>query len=396
MSLDLKNITKIYGPRPASALERFRDGADRDTLLRETGHTLALNNVSLSIPEARTTVIMGLSGSGKSTLVRIINRLIDPTAGEVLLDGTDLITLDPEELKAVRRERITMVFQHFALLPHRTVLSNVSYGLQIKGMKRAERDAQAAEWIKLVGLEGYERSRPGELSGGMRQRVGLARALAVNGDILLMDEPFSALDPLTRRDMQDLLVQLQDRLKKTIVFITHDLDEALTLGDSIAMLKDGEIVQTGTPRDFLLSPRPGYVADFMRDANRLRGLRASNVMMDAPVVIQDTERPFSVLRKARAAESDIVYVVDSRGRPRGVVTADAARAAASATTGTAAGIMDRLPVISPDATLDEVVQPLMATPHPLPVAKMGLSGPQGPLLGIVSRNSLLAALALEH
>ncbi len=268
--IELEHLTTIFGPRPGRVLERVRGGAGKAALLAETGHTLALNDVSVEIEAGEIFVVMGLSGSGKSTLVRHINRLIDPTAGRVRIDGVEVLALDNRALEGFRRRSVAMVFQHFGLLPHRSVIENVAYGLEVRGEPRAQREAKAAEWIGRVGLQGYERQLPSGLSGGMQQRVGLARALAVETPILLMDEPFSALDPLTRAELQDELIELQQGHGRTIVFVTHDLDEAVRLGDRIAILRDGVVVQTGTPDDILERPADGHVRAFVGAVHRPR------------------------------------------------------------------------------------------------------------------------------
>jgi len=256
-------VYKIFGTSPAAALARVRAGLGKAALQAECGHTLALDDVTLAIERGEVFAVMGLSGSGKSTLVRLVNRLIEPTAGTVTVDGTDITALSPDALRTFRREKVSMVLQGFALLPHRPVLENVAFGLEIRGLPRAERERIARAAIADAGLEGQEARYPAELSGGMRQRVGLARALAAGTEILLMDEPFGALDPLTRREMQDHLIGLQRRFHKTIVFITHDLDEALRLGDRIAILNEGRVVQIGRGREILEQPADDYVARFV-------------------------------------------------------------------------------------------------------------------------------------
>ena len=245
--ISVRNIFKIFGPTPDKVLPRAVAGQSKAEILADTGHTLGIKGVSLEIQKGEIFVIMGLSGSGKSTLIRHFNRLIEPTAGQILIDDEDVVAMSEKQLNQLRRNKVSMVFQKFALLPHKTVLENVAYGLHIRGEDKKESISKAKHWIEQVGLEGYEKQYPTQLSGGMQQRVGLARALATDSDVLLMDEAFSALDPLIRNDMQEQLIQLQKRLKKTIVFITHDLDEALRLGDHIAILKDGELRQVGTP-----------------------------------------------------------------------------------------------------------------------------------------------------
>ena len=261
--VELKLLTKLFGAREKEAVTLVEQGADKATILARTGCSLALRRVSLDVEEGEIFVLIGLSGSGKSTLIRHINRLIDPTAGEVLVDGRNVLGFNAEALRDYRRRSVSMVFQGFGLMPHRSVLDNVAFGLLARGEDRKTAHEKARGWIETVGLSGYEQQRPDGLSGGMRQRVGLARALAVDTGIVLMDEAFSALDPLTRADMQDLLLDLQARLKKTVLFVTHDIDEAVRLGNRIAVMRDGEVVQIGTPRDILDSPADDYVRRFV-------------------------------------------------------------------------------------------------------------------------------------
>lgn len=276
--IEIKSLYKIFGSDPAAMMEKVRDGMTKERLNDEYNHVLGLNNINLEIPEQGIQVVMGLSGSGKSTLIRHINRLIEPTSGEVWIDGVNVLSMSESELRDFRRQRASMVFQKFALLPHRTVLENTQYGLEIQGMSDKEARERACHWIERVGLAGYEENYPGQLSGGMQQRVGLARALATDADILLMDEAFSALDPLIRTDMQNILLDLQSELKKTIVFITHDLEEALRIGDRIAILRDGRVIQQGTPQQIVLKPKDDYIADFTRDINRGRVIRLKTIM----------------------------------------------------------------------------------------------------------------------
>ncbi|MAV82867.1 MAG: glycine/betaine ABC transporter [Pelagibacteraceae bacterium] len=285
--IEIKKLYKIFGPKPLPLVEKVNNGIGKDELLEKHKHVLGLNNINLGIPEQSLQVIMGLSGSGKSTLIRHINRLIEPTAGEMIVDGQDVLTLSQNDLLEFRKNKTAMVFQKFALLPHKTVLQNVSFGLYIKRVEPAEAEKKAMHWIERVGLLGFEHRYPQQLSGGMQQRVGLARALANDPDILLMDEAFSALDPLIRKDMQDILLEIQSELKKTVVFITHDLDEALKLGDSIAILKDGSMDQEGNAVDILLSPKTEYVRKFVEDVNRSRVLKAKNIMQNASDIAKD-------------------------------------------------------------------------------------------------------------
>jgi len=276
--IEINNIYKIFGNNPDSVMDMVKGGATKDEVLEQTGHTVGLDNVSLNIEEGETFVCMGLSGSGKSTLIRHLNRLIDPTAGEILIDGENVMSLNPEQLIDFRRHKMSMVFQRFGLFPHKTVMQNVGYGLEMQGKSEDERDKIAMEKIEAVGLNGFENQFPNQLSGGMQQRVGLARALATNSDIMLMDEAFSALDPLIRSDMQKQLMDLQSELKKTIVFITHDLDESLRLGDHIGILNAGKLVQVGTPVDIIMNPADDYVKAFVKDVNRAKVIKAKIIM----------------------------------------------------------------------------------------------------------------------
>nr|WP_202121847.1 glycine betaine/L-proline ABC transporter ATP-binding protein [Streptomyces sp. BA2] len=281
--MQAEHLYKVFGRRPADAVEKLRHGTDREEL-RAEGTTAAVIDASFTVEPGQIFVVMGLSGSGKSTLLRMLNGLSEPTAGQVLFDGQDLTGLSARELREVRSKKISMVFQHFALFPHRSVLENAGYGLEVQGVPRAEREERATVALELAGLKGWEKSWPDELSGGMQQRVGLARALATDADLLLMDESFSALDPLIRRDMQDQLLELQKRLKKTIVFITHDLNEAMRLGDQIAVMRDGEIVQIGNAEDILVTPANDYVAAFTQDVDRSRVLTAGAIMAEPETV----------------------------------------------------------------------------------------------------------------
>jgi len=278
IKVSIKNLYKIFGPKGEDMVPKVEDGATKASLLADHKHVLGLNNVNIDIPARRIQVIMGLSGSGKSTLIRHLNRLIEPTAGQVLIDGVDVLAMSDAELRDFRRNKMSMVFQKFALLPHRTVMDNVCYGLKIKGVDKAEMVERSQRWIDRVGLAGFENNYPAQLSGGMQQRVGLARALATDAEILLMDEAFSALDPLIRKDMQEILLDLQQELHKTIIFITHDLDEALHIGDNIVILRDGAVIQQGTPQEIVLDPADDYVRDFIKDINRARVLDVKSVM----------------------------------------------------------------------------------------------------------------------
>ena len=278
--IEIKNVYKIFGNNPQSVMPMVKEGANKEEVLEKTGHTVGLDNVSLNIEEGETFVCMGLSGSGKSTLIRHLNRLIDPTDGEILVEGSNVMSFNKDELIDFRRHKMSMVFQRFGLFPHKTVIQNVGYGLEMQGKPEDERDRTAMEKIEAVGLNGFENQFPNQLSGGMQQRVGLARALATDSDIMLMDEAFSALDPLIRSDMQKQLSDLQSELKKTIVFITHDLDESLRLGDHIGILNAGKLVQVGTPVDIIMNPADDYVKAFVKDVNRAKVIKAKVIMKD--------------------------------------------------------------------------------------------------------------------
>jgi len=290
--IKIEALYKIFGKNPKEAMEHVKNGIDKDELLEKYNHVLGLKDINLNIREKSIQVVMGLSGSGKSTLIRHINRLIEPTSGKITVDMTDVMSYDKNALRNFRRQKTAMVFQRFALMPHMTVIKNVSLGLEMQGIDPKEIEKRALHWIQKVGLSGYEERYPQHLSGGMQQRVGLARALANDSDILLMDEPFSALDPLIRKDVQEILLEIQSELNKTVVFITHDLDEALKLGDRIAILKDGEMDQEGLPVDILLNPGTEYVRKFVEDVNRSRVLRAKHIMQKVNGI--DLSRAFVV------------------------------------------------------------------------------------------------------
>ncbi|MDR0810323.1 MAG: glycine betaine/L-proline ABC transporter ATP-binding protein [Gemmobacter sp.] len=333
IGIEIRSLYKIFGPEAAVLMPKVRDGMTKAELNERHGHVLGLNNINLTMPAGRIQVIMGLSGSGKSTLIRHVNRLIDPTAGEVLAGGADVVKMPPEALREFRRHKTAMVFQKFALLPNRTVLENTAYGLEIQGIDRGRRTDTAMRWIERVGLKGFEKKYPNQLSGGMQQRVGLARALSNDAPILLMDEAYSALDPLIRVDMQTVLLDLQKEIRKTVVFITHDLDEALRLGDAIAILRDGEIIQQGSSQDIVLRPADAYIESFVREVNRGRVIRADAAMEpvsgEAPEVsvtgdasLEDVARLMADRRVTR------VTVIDpASGGPVGMLAMESVMAA---------------------------------------------------------------------
>ena len=327
-AIEVRNLYKIFGPRGGDYVDAVKNGLGKAELNEKYGHVLGLRDINISMPAGGIMVVMGLSGSGKSTLIRHINRLIDPTAGEVLYDGVDVCRMNENDLREFRRHKTAMVFQKFALLPHRTVLENTVYGLEIQGVAAAEREKRAKQWIARVGLSGFENHYPNQLSGGMQQRVGLARALTNDADILLMDEAYSALDPLIRVDMQTVLLDLQKELKKTVVFITHDLDEALRLGDKIAILRDGMVVQQGTGQEIVLNPADEYITAFVKEVNRGRVVNIETIM--APLSGNPEGMPLAkgtvlemAARAMTSANQTLAHVVDETGRPIGAISLNA-------------------------------------------------------------------------
>ncbi len=386
--IQIEGLYKVFGRDPASVMPLVHEGRSKDDILAETGHTLGLKNINLTINTGEIFVIMGLSGSGKSTLIRHFNRLIDPTEGVIRVENTDVMQLSPKALENFRRHKMSMVFQRFGLMPHRSVIDNVSYGLSIQGVDKSIRLEKAKTWLETVGLAGYEEQYPSQLSGGQQQRVGLARALCTDAEILLMDEAFSALDPLIRSEMQDQLIELQDKLHKTIIFITHDLDEALRIGDRIAILKDGEMVQQGTPDEILLNPATDYVEAFVKDVNRARALTVETVMKPpSRRITADTIG--EALLQMKAIKGDYAYYVTDDGY-QGIVTQEALEAAYEP--GDAAQqfdeeILEDLTAISPDALLETVIPETLEADYSLPVVDE-----EGNLKGELSKRSLAQVL----
>ncbi|MFE6236740.1 glycine betaine/L-proline ABC transporter ATP-binding protein [Cellulosimicrobium sp. NPDC057862] len=386
VAVSVRDVYKVFGRRPVEAIRRLEQGASRDDV-KALG-TAAVIDASFEVRRGEIFVVMGLSGSGKSTLIRMLNGLWKPTAGHVVVGGTDLAATDAKQLRALRRRSVSMVFQHFALLPHRTVLDNAAYPLEIQGVGKAERREKARTALDLVGLGGWEDSLPSQLSGGMRQRVGLARALAADTDVLLMDEAFSALDPLIRREMQEQLLDLQQRLGKTIVFITHDLNEAMHLGDRIAVMRDGRIVQIGTAEQILSDPANDYVAQFVADVDRTRVLTASSVMVRPAVVVPVSGGPRQASRAMREAQVSAAYVVDRQRVLHGVVRDDDAVAALKAGQESIADLVhDGVAPVSPDTPLAEIFAPAAESSLPVPVTDA-----EGRLVGVVPRVTLLEAM----
>ncbi|WP_017378697.1 quaternary amine ABC transporter ATP-binding protein [Paenisporosarcina sp. TG-14] len=388
--IEVRGATKIFGKNSKRAAQQLKEGKSKNEILKDTGATVGVNNATFDVYEGEIFVIMGLSGSGKSTLVRLLNRLIDPTMGHILLDGDDIVQMNKEQLREVRRNKISMVFQNFALLPHKTIAENAEYGLEIQGVAKIDRQSKAKESLKLVGLAGYEDQYPHQLSGGMKQRVGLARALANDPDILLMDEAFSALDPLIRKDMQNELLQLHHDMGKTIIFITHDLDEALRIGDRIALMKDGEIVQIGTPEEILMSPSNDYVERFVEDVDLSKVLTAGHVMLKADTVKVD-RGPRVALRLMKQLGISSIYVVNNSNRLLGAVTAVDALAASNTEKSLEEIIITDLPKVSSDTVLTELFDVVSTATIPVAV----ISDDQK-LQGILIRGPLIGALSGDN
>lgn len=385
-ALEVERAYKVFGRRPKEAVKRLRNGASREEV-RPFG-TAAVIDASFDVKVGEIFVVMGLSGSGKSTLIRLLNGLGDTTDGSIKIFGDEIVGMSAAELRDIRRERMSMVFQHFALLPHRSVLDNAAYGLEIKGVPVQERRARAQVWLERVGLTGWEESLPSALSGGMQQRVGIARAFAAETDILLMDEAFSALDPLIRREMQELLVELQQELGKTIVFITHDLNEAMFLGDRIAVMRDGRIQQQGTPNDILTDPANDYVAQFVQDVDRARVLTAGDVMEPPRAVIPASGGPRTALRMMRDLQTSACFVTTSGRKLLGVVRdKDMLRLVRDGGTNIEAALKPTPSIVSPEQYIAELFE--LAVESPLPVAVVD---EQERLIGVVPRVTLLASL----
>ncbi len=390
--IEFRHLYKIFGHKPQNALSKLKEHPDDRESLLKTGHTAALRDITFSIERGETFVVMGLSGSGKSTLVRCLNRLIEPTAGEILVDGQDVLALNNDELRELRRQKMSMVFQRFALLPHRTVLENMAYGLEIQGLPKEERKERAMQWVDTVGLGGWENSYPRQLSGGMQQRVGIGRALCTDSEILLMDEPFSALDPLIRREMQDELLALEGRIHKTTVFITHDLDEALRLGDRIAILKDGLLIQVGTPEEILSNPADDYVSDFTRDVNRIRVLSAGNVMITPRPLVIDRSGPRAALEFMQKEGLSSVFVTNRDMKLEGLLALDEAIEAAKKGVKNVRDLLYRqeIQTTTVDTGLEDLLPAAIASRWPLAVVD-----DQNVLLGVIPRVAVLSALANE-
>lgn len=389
--IEIKNLTKIFGKNTNEGLKRLKKGQTKEEIFKETGMTVGVNQVDLDINEGELFVIMGLSGSGKSTLIRMLNRLIEPTSGDILIDGVNITNLNKAELRDVRRQKIAMVFQSFALFPHMTIAENTAYGLEIQGLPEEDRLRKAKEALELVNLAGYEDQYPNQLSGGMQQRVGLARALAADTDIILMDEAFSALDPLIRKEMQDELEKLQAKMGKTIVFITHDLNEALKLGDHIALMRDGKIVQVGTPEEILMNPANTFVERFVEDVDVSKILSAENIMIQPETIDVRRHGPRVALERMKQAGISSIYVVNEKNELQGIVTADAAAQGIKDHIVDIRSIMETdIPRVDEDCPLTEIIEKIYDIKVPIAVTD------QKVLKGIIIRGTVLAALSKEE
>ena len=388
--IEVKNLTKVFGKNTKQAIQLLDKGLKKEEILKETGATVGVNRASFSVEEGEIFVIMGLSGSGKSTLVRLINRLIEPTQGNIYIDGEDLSTMNTASLRNVRREKLSMVFQNFGLFPHRTVLENAAFGLEIQKVDKAKRNEKAKEALELVGLGNYLDQYPGQLSGGMQQRVGLARALANDPKVLLMDEAFSALDPLIRKGMQDELIELQSKMKKTILFITHDLDEALRLGDRIALMKDGNIVQIGTPEEILVNPANDYVEKFVEDIDKSKVLTAQHIMKRPETVQIEKHGPRVALERMREEGLSSILITDKNKKLQGYVTADDALTATKQDISHLKEVLKTdIPKVEKDTALHDIFSIIYDSTTPVAVVE------DGKLLGIIVRGAVIAALAGE-
>lgn len=386
VKVQVKHLTKVFGKKHQAALSMVQEQRPKNEILEKTGATVGVYNANFEVNEGEIFVIMGLSGSGKSTLIRLINRLIEPTSGDIYIDGQDIAKMDKEELRDVRRHKMSMVFQNFGLYPHRTILENTQLGLELRGISKEERVAKAEKALENSGLLSFKDQYPDQLSGGMQQRVGLARALANDPEILLMDEAFSALDPLIRREMQDELLDLQANVQKTIIFITHDLNEALRLGDRIALMKDGQIMQIGTGEEILTNPANDYVREFVEDVDRARVLTAQNIMVPAITTNVDIDGPNVALSKMRSEEVSMLMAVDRQRRLVGTLTADEAVTARKEQRALREVMNQDVITVTKDTLVSELFPLIYDSPTPLAVVE------NEKLLGVIIRGSVIESL----
>lgn len=385
--IKIENVSKIFGSKPKSVIPMVEKGMSKKEILEKTNHTVGVYNASMEINKGEIFVIMGLSGSGKSTLIRCFNLLNKPTSGAIHVDGEDIVRYNSSQLKKFRQDKIAMVFQHFGLFSHRTVLANVEYGLEIKNVSKEERREIALKNIEIVGLKGYEDKYPGELSGGMQQRVGLARALANDPDILLMDEPFSALDPLIRREMQLELLDLQDKLQKTIVFITHDINEAFKLGDRVAVMKDGVVEQIGTPEEIIETPANDYISEFIKDIDRSKVLQAEHVMIKSSALVSLKDGLQVAVKEMQKNGISSVFVVNKHRQLQGIVTIDDAIDGIKEKKTLTDIIREDIFTVTKDEYIQDIIPKALETKFPLAVVDEDQR-----LIGIILRVHVLSSL----
>ena len=386
--LEVKHLTKIFGKRQKQALEMVQQAKSKTEILEKTGATVGVYDVNFEVQTGEIFVIMGLSGSGKSTLIRLLNRLIDPTSGDIYIDGQDVAKMSEEELRDVRRHKLNMVFQNFGLFPHRTILENTEFGLEVRGVDKEERTRLAEQALDNAGLLSFKDQYPDQLSGGMQQRVGLARALANNPDILLMDEAFSALDPLIRREMQDELLDLQAEHERTIIFITHDLNEALRIGDRIAIMADGQIMQIGTGEEILTNPANDFVREFVEDVDRSKVLTAQNIMTTPLTTNIDIDGPTVALNRMKKEEVSMLLAVDRKRHLKGSLTAEAARDARKQHQALAEVIDKNVRKVTQETLITDIFPLIYDSPAPLAVVD-----DKDKLVGVIIKGRVIEALA---
>ena len=386
--LEVKHLTKIFGKRQKQALEMVQQAKSKTEILEKTGATVGVYDVNFEVQIGEIFVIMGLSGSGKSTLIRLLNRLIDPTSGDIYIDGQDVAKMNEEELRDVRRHKLNMVFQNFGLFPHRTILENTEFGLEVRGVDKEERTRLAEQALDNAGLLSFKDQYPDQLSGGMQQRVGLARALANNPDILLMDEAFSALDPLIRREMQDELLDLQAEHERTIIFITHDLNEALRIGDRIAIMADGQIMQIGTGEEILTNPANDFVREFVEDVDRSKVLTAQNIMTTPLTTNIDIDGPTVALKRMKKEEVSMLLAVDRKRHLKGSLTAEAARDARKQHQALAEVIDKNVRKVTQETLITDIFPLIYDSPAPLAVVD-----DKDKLVGVIIKGRVIEALA---
>ena len=387
--LSVRNLRKFFGINRSSARKMLQEGAGKNEILKKTGVTVAVNDVSFDVERGKIFALIGLSGSGKSTVVRCINMLQRPTSGQIFFEGRDVVHMNKQELLELRRSKISMVFQSFGLMSHRDVLGNVAYGLDIRGIDKGARERKAMEMIELVGLEGWERRSIDDLSGGMKQRVGIARALCNDPDLLLMDEPFSALDPLARHDMQFELLSIQKKLGKTVIFITHDINEAFKMGDTVGIMRDGRIEQLGAPTDLTLSPANDYVKDFLGSIDKTKVLSVRHIMITPSCLIREQADPVTAIREMRENDVSTAYVIGRKMEFIGIVTLTNALQARHDNLPSVASVLTRdVPKVEQDALISDIIGTASDTPFPLAVLD-----DRGRLEGIVSRAAILSSLS---